>query len=138
MFNRRVGDLESCRKKGQEVAAELEKIRLAGTIVLKSFLQRRIFEPYHFNAELEPNLSFQFNADPTFYVNADLDLNPAPNQNQRDAILSVTALPMAHLIFTDKLDRGPFFKLNFKGIPSQDKQKTDLRCLMILCTTLIG
>jgi hypothetical protein len=37
LFNRRVGDLESCRNKGQEVAAELEKIRLAGTIVLKSF-----------------------------------------------------------------------------------------------------
>ncbi len=87
------------------------------------------------NAELEPNLSFQFNVDPTFYANADLDLNPAPNQS--DAILSVTALPMAHLIFTDKLDRGPFFKLNFKGIPSQDKQNTNLRCLMILCTTLI-
>jgi hypothetical protein len=45
---------------------------------------------------------------------------------------------MAHLIFTDKLDRGPFFKLNFKETPSQDKQKTDLRCLMILCMTLIG
>ena len=50
--------------------------------------------------------------DPTFYANADLDLNPAPNQS--DAIVSITALPMAHLIFTDKLDRGPFFKLNFK------------------------
>ncbi len=69
-------------------------------------------------------------------LNADLDLNPAPNQS--DAILSVTALPMAHLNSTDKLDRGPFFKLNFKGIPSQDKQKSDLRCLMILCMTLIG
>jgi hypothetical protein len=29
---------------------------------------------------------------------------------------------MAHLIFTDKLDRGPFFKLIFKGIPSQDSK----------------
>jgi hypothetical protein len=45
---------------------------------------------------------------------------------------------MAHLIFTDKLDRGPFFKLDLTEKPSQDKQKTDLRCLMILCMTLIG
>jgi hypothetical protein len=63
-------------------------------------------------------------------------LDPAPNES--DTIVSVIALPMAHLIFTDKLDRGPFFKLNFKETPSQDKQKTDLRCLMILCMTLIG
>jgi hypothetical protein len=66
-----------------------------------------IFYPYHFNTELEPNRSFQFNADPTFYVNADLVLDPAPYQS--DTIVSVKALTMAHLIFTDKLDRGPFF-----------------------------
>ncbi len=63
-------------------------------------------------------------------------MDPAPNQS--DTIVSVIALLMAHLIFIDKLDRGPFFKLDLKETPSQDKQKTDLRCLMILCMTLIG
>ncbi len=53
--------MRAAETKDQKFEAELEKVGLAGTIVL-----RRISDPHHFNGELEPDLSFQFNADPTF------------------------------------------------------------------------
>ncbi len=58
--------MRAAETKDQKFEAELEKVGLAGTIVQKSFQQRRISDPHHFNAELDPDLSFQFNADPTF------------------------------------------------------------------------
>jgi hypothetical protein len=58
LLNRRERDLKSRRTNYKKFEAELTKIPLSGTIVWKSFKQRRISDTRHFNARLKPELEF--------------------------------------------------------------------------------